>query len=171
MSHVAPTTIISHWSYRIDGLQYSSSAFYSDVERILGAAQVDHLKIERVKLAEGGMFSSKREYLQVRRGEHVFLVCAAPFGNGFFISWWLGHVESGFWAWLSGLPLIGFIVQRFLKRLTYYQIDTALMFQSVTHTALTEVLAALTEAKGLKALSDTERTPVMRDFFAQLGGN
>lgn len=170
MSHVAPTTIISHWNHRIDGLSHSSAAFYADVERVLAATQIDHLKTERVNLSEGGIFSSKREYLQVRRGEHVFHVCAAPFGNGFFISWWLGHVESGLSAWLSGLPLIGFIVQRFLKRLTYYQIDTALMFQSVTHAALTDVLGTLTEARGLKALSDTERTPVMRDFFAQLGG-
>ncbi len=99
MGHVAPTTVISHWNHRFDGMQQSSHDFYAEVERRLGTQNVGDMKAERVNLSEGGVFSAKREYLQVRRKEHVFHVCAAPFGNGFFISWWLGHVESGFWAW------------------------------------------------------------------------
>lgn len=170
MSRVVPTTVISHWNHRSDGIQQSSNAFYSEIERALGAHQLDHLKIERVNLSEGGIFSSKREYLQVHRGEHVFHVCAAPFGNGFFISWWLGHVDSGIWATLAGLPIIGFLVRNFLKPLTYYKIDTALMFQSITHSAVMETLNTMLDAKGMRSLSDTERAPIMRDFFAQIGG-
>lgn len=171
MGRVVPTTVISHWNQRIDGMQQSSTGFYTEVERILGSENVENVRSERVNIAEGGLFSSKREYLQVRRGEHVFHVCAAPFGNGFFISWWLGQVESGFMAWLSGLPVIGVLVQNFVKPLTYYKIDTALMFQSVTHSAVLRVLDELTHAKGLRALSDVERKPVMRDFFAHIGGS
>lgn len=170
MSRVNPTTIISNWHHGVDGLQQSSDAFYKEVERQLKEHNVDGLKIERVNWSEGGIFSAKREYLQVRRGEHVFHVCAAPFGNGFFISWWLGHVQTGFLAWLATLPLIGIFVRNFLTRLTYYKIDTALMFQSVTHSVVSGILDTMLNAKGMKALSDVERAPIMRDFFAQLGG-
>lgn len=171
MSRVIPTTIISHWYHPIEGLTLSSQAFYADVEHLLADQQIDHLKIERVNMSEGGMFSAKREYLQVRRGDHVFYVCGAPFGNRFFVSWWLGHAETGFAAGLAKWPLIGFFVRNALRRMTYYKLDTALMFQSVTHGAVTTCLDTMLNAKGLRTLSDTERTPVMRDFFAQIGGH
>jgi hypothetical protein len=170
MSRVDPTIIISHWYNRADGLQQSSDGFYREVEKALSEHKIEHIKVERVNWSEGSIFSSKREYLQIRRGEHVFHICAAPFGNGFFISWWLGHVQSGFLAWCARLPIIGLLVSRFLTRLTHYKIDTALMFQSVTHSVVAGILDEMLNAKGMRALSDTERAPIMRDFFAQIGG-
>lgn len=170
MSHVVPTVILSHWNHRVEGMQQSSNDFYAAVERLIRDENVDGVKIERVNISEGGVFSSKREYLQIRRGEHVFHVCAAPFGTGFFLSSWLGIKESGFSAWLSELPVIGVLVQNFLKPLTYYKIDTALMFQSIAHTAVLRVLDDLTTTKGIRALTETERKPIMRDFFSRLGG-
>lgn len=165
-----PTTILSHWDYRIEDMEQSAIAFYGEVERRLDEHRVDHLKTERITIAEGGIFSAKREYLQVRRGEHVFHICAAPFGSGFFVSWWLGHVESGFWALLARIPVLGFIVRNFLKPITYFKVDTALMFQSVTHASVTDALDAMLSGKGRQALSYLERRPVMRDFFAAIGG-
>ncbi|MBE0556260.1 MAG: hypothetical protein IH628_03425 [Proteobacteria bacterium] len=74
-------------------------------------------------------------------------------------------------AWLSGLPVIGFLVRNLLAPLTYYKIDTALMFQSVTHGSILTVLDQVTKATGLRALTESERKPVMRDFFSRLGGD
>lgn len=170
MGHIVPTTIISHWNQRIEGMQHSSAAFYTEVERIIGTDGVDGIKTERVNISEGGLFSAKREYLQVKRGEHVYHICAAPFGSGFFLSSWLGHVESGIWNSLANMPVVGYFAQKFLKPLTYYKIDTGLMFQSITHSAVLRVLDGLTNAKGLRALSESERTPLMRDFFSRIGG-
>jgi len=154
----------------VPGLEYSSKVFYRIIEGLIQIQHLENTKSERVNLSEGGIFSSKREYLQVRRREHVFHICAAPFANGFFISWWLGHIDSGFWAWLASFPVLGFFLQRFVKPLTYYKIDTALMFQSVTHGAVMEALDGITQAKGVRALTESERKPIMRDFFAQIGG-
>jgi hypothetical protein len=170
MGHIVPTTIISHWNQRIEGIQQSSADFYAEVERVIGTEGVEGIKTERVNISEGGIFSSKREYLQVRRGEHVYHICAAPFGSGFFLSSWLGHVESGFWTSLTGIPVLGYFAEKFLKPMTYYKIDTALMFQSIAHTAVLRVLDGLTNAKGLRALSESERKPLMRDFFSRIGG-
>lgn len=165
-----PNIILSHWNQLVPGLQQSAQEFYGAIESFLSLHNLKDVKIERVTFAEGGMLSAKREYLQIRRSSHVFHVCAAPYGNGFFVSSWLGQVESGFFAWLATLPFVGWIFERFIKPLTYYKIDTAMMFQSVAHGSLLAALDAVTEARGLRALTESERKPVMRDFFSQIGG-
>ncbi len=170
MSYASPTIILSHWNQMVPGLQQSAEEFYASVESLVTPHGLRNVKLERVNLSEGGILSAKREYLQMRRGEHVYHVCAAPFGNGFFISSWLGQIESGLLAWLSSLPFIGWIFERFIKPLTYYKIDTALMFQSIAHGAVLGALDTVTQAKGLRALSPDERKPVMRDFFSRIGG-
>lgn len=173
MSIAKASEVLSHWNHLIPGMQQSSNEFYSAVDRILKAQQVDNTSTERVNIAEGGLLSAKREYLQIRRKEHVFHICAAPFGSGFFVSWWLGEVRSGLWAELTAIPYVG----RFLdflasaaKPLTYYRVDTALMFQSVTHGAVLEALDQVIDAKGMRALTEIEKKPIMRDFFGQLSG-
>ena len=155
MAAVATTSILSHWDHMFQGMQQSSDEFYGRVEQYLALHQLKDAKLERVKFSEGGIFSSKREYLQIRRGDHVFHVCAAPFGNGFFVSWWLSAVKRGFFS-------------RVFKPLTYYKVDTALMFQSVTHDAVLATLDEITNAKGLQTLLFLERKPEMRDLFARL---
>lgn len=171
MGKVAASSVLSHWNTRVPGLTQSTRDFYTAVESLLGSSKVDDLRLERVAIAEGGVLSVKREYLQVRRREHVFHICAAPFGTGFFVSWWLGETRSGLMATLSGLPFIGFsfrLLARLAAPLTYYRIDTALMFQSLTHGVVLEALDAVTKERGIRALSEVERQPHMRDFFAQL---
>ena len=171
MGAVKATSIISHWNHMTGGITQSSNEFYGEVERGLAVHNLKDAKLERVNMSEGGIFSSKREYLQVRRGDLVFHVCAAPFGNGFFISWWLGEIESGLLAALAEIPYLGGIVGLFrnvTKPRTYYKVDTALMFQAVTHDAVLGALDAVINAKGVRALSETERTPVMRDLFRRL---
>jgi len=165
MSATPATTIISHWNHRANQIQLSPNEFYRVVEERLAKEGLEKVKTTRVNMSEGGIFSSKREYLQVRRGDHIFHICAAPFGQGFFVSWWLGSVEKGFWAWMAKIPLIGRLFTGLFKPLTYYRVDSALMFQSVTHAAITEALDSLLSQKGLKALSEGDRKPIMRDFF------
>jgi hypothetical protein len=173
MGAVTANEVLSHWYQLISGMQHSTNAFYDAIDKALHSQKLSDVKTERVEIAEGGVFSGKREYLQVRRKEHVFHICAAPYGDGFFVSWWLGEVRSGLFAFLSSIPYLGFIFRLLAaatKPLTYYRIDTALMFQSVTHSAVLEVLDQKINQGGLRALMGEERKPIMRDFFAQLGG-
>ena len=171
MSLIKPTEVLSHWNNMVEGLQQSSDQFYNEIETNLGAHQLKDVSTERVTLSEGGLFSAKREYLQVKRSENVYHVCAAPYGNGFFVSSWLGEFERGFWAWLASLPYIGAVVRlfrSFLKPLTYYRIDTAQMFHSVVHSSVTKALDSVLKAQGKRELTESERKPVMRDLFARL---
>lgn len=154
-------------------MEQSSAEFYAGIESAIASEKLPDVKCERVNISEGGILSAKREYLQVRRKEHVFLICSAPYGNGFFISWWLGEIESGLLATLSSLPFVGWIFRLLMavaKPITYYRIDTALMFQSVVHSAVMSTLDGVMNTKGLRVLTESERKPLMRDFFSQLGG-
>jgi hypothetical protein len=161
-----PTVILSHWNTMIENLAASPQSFYQSLEEAIDTRQVPNAKCARALQREGGILSAKREYLTLRRGDHVFHICGAPFGNGFFVSWWLGEIRRGFLALLSQMPVVGIVIQRFVKPLTYYQIDTALMFQSLTHSAVLEVVDALTKEKGLRGLTELERKPILRDFLA-----
>lgn len=88
---VAPPTVIAHWDTLIENLQTSSLDFYAAVEETLKKRELPNASASRIDWREGGVLSASRKYVRVTRGLHHFDVCAAPFGRGFFISWWLGE--------------------------------------------------------------------------------
>lgn len=210
--------VITHWHQLLEGLAASPMDFYAAVETAVERRQIPGAVRSRVDWHEGGVLSAKREYLRVKRGRHVFDICGAPFGAGFFVSSWLveprspygplalvlllvglliaivvsmdalGFVKGllllivGFPAlfflvnalsrdiegWddaLVAMPVVGPFYERIFRPATYYKIDTALMFQSAVHDAVLEVVDGLGRAKGLRALTELERKPTMREFF------
>jgi hypothetical protein len=68
-------------------------------------------------------------------------------------------------AALVSIPIVGPVYERFFRPMTYYRIDTALMFQQAVHAAVLEVIDQMTSAKGLRALSEDERKPILREFY------
>jgi hypothetical protein len=63
------------------------------------------------------------------------------------------------------VPVLGAIYERFFHPITYYKIDTALMFQESIRLAVHEVIDEITKSKGIRALSESERAPIMNDLF------
>jgi hypothetical protein len=224
--------VISHWCHLLENFQTSSLAFYESVEAAVQARAVPETQRIRVEHKESGLASANREYLRIHRGKHAFDICAAPFGTGFFVSWWftepplpfailytlgfllvvviamniafgigaaigaamqgfsLGALFGGTFAfvgvpailWLLGnamrrgkiggestvlaMPLVGSIYERIFAPATYYAVDTALMFQEAVHNAVLEVIDCVTANRGVRALSEAERKPVMKRFAA-----
>jgi hypothetical protein len=209
------TQVISHWYQLIEEFQASSQAFYESLAAAIARRQVPDTESSRIEFKEGGLLTANRQYLHIIRGKHAFDVCAAPFGTGFFFSWWLTELPPGsgilyfigvafvvmflmfiffqggiiigcllsvalipfaLWAIGSGIregtiggedvvlsiPYLGAIYERIFKPTTYYKIDTALMFQEAIRNAVIEVIDQMTTAKGLRALSEAERKPVMK---------
>ena len=165
MGNPKNTVIISHWNTMIQGLQQSPLSFFEAVEEAVKSKNIEGTKYSRIDWREGGVFSAKREYLRIRRQNYTYDICGAPFGNGFFVSWWLGEVPSGCMALLLSIPGLGFWMEKMFRPLTYYKIDTATMFQSLVHSAVLEVVDDMIKTNGLKALAPAERSPKMRDFF------
>ncbi|MFP5234351.1 MAG: hypothetical protein ACLGSD_00490 [Acidobacteriota bacterium] len=213
--------VVSHWHHPIENFATSTMDF-SSVEAALQPRQIPEYSTSRIDWREGGVLSARREYLRIKRGKLVFDLCAAPFGTGFFFSWWLAELPPShplLWAalffavvcavfglcigvlgwtgvlagivacvllvWLLGylirnhqmgehiedaviaIPVLGWIYVRFFAPPTYYKVDTTLMFQSVVHAAVLEVVDQLLNAKGVRALTESERKPIMRDFYSR----
>jgi hypothetical protein len=91
MARTVPDSVLSHWSTLIESFQASPLAFYAAVEAALARRQIPQTDNTRVTYKEGGLFSSEREYLRVKREKLVFDICASPFGTGFFFSWWFAE--------------------------------------------------------------------------------
>ena len=142
------TFVISHWYNLLEGYQGSSNEFYSSLEKAINSRGLEDIKISRVTHKEGGLFSGKREYFQVRFKEYIFDICAAPYGNGFFFSWWLSSK---------------FGIIQYLEAKTFYKADVALMFQESIRMAILEVIDGITKANGLRSLSELERKPILSE--------
>ena len=158
------TRIISHWYKLIEGMQESPQNVYSQLDQAITKRELPKVKLSRVKHRESGLFSPKRVYFRVRRKELIFDICAAPYAKGFFISWWLGECPAIIWILLY-IPILGPLVMWLFRRETYWRIDTALMFQESIRAAVLEVLDELIKSQGLRALTEDERKPIMRELF------
>jgi|ERR1051326_6880538 hypothetical protein len=220
---MAKSEIISHWSKHFRDFETSSLECYTRIEAGIEAQKLPDTRVSRTEWRESGVMSAPREYLRVRRQGLQFDVCAAPFGTGYFFSWWLTrerrwgwvytivyvifavivyalvknsgsyHYESStnalmicfvlWWPVLflglgafvragfvgrssdaAGAPLYGWLYERIFYPSTYFESDTMIMFQGAVHSAVLDAVDALTTSKGLRALSEDERKPVMRNF-------
>jgi len=93
MAKALASATISHWNHLIENLKASPKDFYVSVERAVRDRKAPEIAISRVDWKESGLFSAEREYLRVSRGKYIFDICGAPFGEGFFVSWWLGEAR------------------------------------------------------------------------------
>jgi hypothetical protein len=159
------TMHLSHWHRLFEGLQESSQKVYGAIIEEMKKQKLPDVKVSKVTYSEKGILSAKREYLRVRRQERIFDICAAPFGNNFFISWWLGETPGFMASLFMKIPLIGQLLVGTFKPETYYTIDTTLMFQDSVHSAVLNAMDKLMEGKGLRAMTELERKPIMSDLF------
>ena len=206
--------VISHWYLLIENFETSGMEFYVAVEEALKERSVPDIKLSRVEWQEGGLATAKREYLRVQRSRLAFDVCAAPFGKGFFFSWWLARIPQKYGLPFLGLillgsvivysilvqalgfvlatiampiligvlgilirdgkiqaeeaileiPLVGWVYERLFSPGIYYRLDTALMFQESVRNAVMQVVGELRNEKGLRALSEAEAKPHLREL-------
>src|ERR1700730_18507438 len=84
-------TVISDWHQLFENFQTSSLDFYASVEKAVLERAIPEIRSARVEHKEGGLASAMRQYLRMHRGKHAFDICAAPFGTGFFVSWWFSE--------------------------------------------------------------------------------
>ena len=83
-----------HWHSLIEGFSTSSLDFYELVKAGLARREIPDLKISQVEWKQGGLGAGKRVYLRVSREGLNFDICAAPFGTGYFFSWWLAKISK-----------------------------------------------------------------------------
>ena len=161
------TEVLSHWSTLIENFNTSPQAFYAALTQALEKRQMPNARIDRISFKESHLLSAKREYLRIKcKNDFYFAVCGAPFGTGFFVSWWLLQPPDDCLAsFFAPFPVLSLIARVLVKPWTYYRMDSAMMFRTATHSAVLEVVDLITERHGNKLLSEGERKPVMKEFL------
>lgn len=101
-----PKSVLSHWHHLEENFSTSAVAFYEAVETAVKAREAPDLEFSRVLWKEGGVLSASREYLRVKRGRIAFDLCAAPYGRGYFFSWWMAEIPGDPIVYLAAL-LVG----------------------------------------------------------------
>lgn len=155
----------SNWNQLIDGFNFSSEEFYKRLKQELYSHGIKNVNTHFVFLEEGGMFSRRRTYLRVNWKGLQYDICAAPFGNGFFISWWLMYNNSFWKIVMAKIPFVGGWLVRKWFPVTYYKIDSASMFMSYAHESVLKVIEDITNDSGVKALSADQRKPILNNIF------
>ncbi|MFT5890393.1 MAG: hypothetical protein ACI9Y7_000483 [Dokdonia sp.] len=162
-----PQVAHSTWDHLINDFSFSSKEFYTLLTKELREKGITGVRYERVALKEGNIFSSRRQYLRIRWKDYHFDVCAAPFGKGFFLSWWLVYNSSLLEVLISYIPFIGDWLVKKLFTITFYKIDTATMFMTFTHRAILSVLDELTVEEGIPLIRHDERKPILNNIFTR----
>jgi hypothetical protein len=139
--------------------------FYTQVEEILTEKEVPEFESRRITYKEEGILSHQRIYLEIRRGDYVFHVCAAPWGTDFFFSWWLNFRVNNLYLLLTRLPGIGLIIANANQEKTYYELDSNTMFRTSVHQAVLSAIDMLTDGKGARGLTELERKPDLKSIF------
>ncbi len=157
----------SRWNTVIDKFSFSSKEFYELLRKELLSNGINNLDVKFVFLKEGNAFSSRRTYLRAVWKDYQYDICAAPFGNGFFVSWWLLYKNSIGLIIISKIPFIGKWLAEKLYPITYYKIDTASMFMTYAQASVLKVIEDITNDKGVRSLSESERKPVLNNIFSR----
>jgi len=157
----------SNWNTLIDDFNFSTQEFYNRLKIEFKGQGIDKIKIETTTHSEGGVLSSKREYLRLSWKEYQYDICSAPFGKGFFISWWLTMKQTNAEMLVSKIPFLGGWLSKKFYPITYYRMDTASMFMSYAHQAVMNVMDEITKDKGVRSLTEKERSPQIRDLFSR----
>jgi len=155
----------SNWNTLLDDFKYSTKDFYALVEEEIKANGITGVTFEQVYLNESTIISAMRLYLRVHWKEYQYDICAAPFGKGFFISWWLIYDNSPWQIIINKIPYIGTWLVDKLYPITYYKIDTASMFMTYAQSAVLKVVEDITKDAGTRELTELEKRPILSDVF------
>src|SRR6266478_9158998 len=96
-----------HWHKLVEDLDESPQRFYNAFEQAIHRRDLPGMKLSRIERFEGGILSPKREIIKISRRDHIFEMYAAPFGNGFYVSWRLRMEPAILWRVLLTLPFFG----------------------------------------------------------------
>jgi hypothetical protein len=143
-------TIHAHQSEHFEDLRLSAKEFYTLLKKMIEEYRYPDVSCTPVTLKEGGLLSSKREYLRISKGRYNYYVCASPFGKSFFISWWLQENANTGANFAARFGRLGKAMAARLESKTYYELDTQLMFTSAINTLIKRAVEKVKADKGFR---------------------
>ncbi len=143
-------TIHAHNSQHFEDLQMSSKEFYTLLQKMIEDYRYPDVVCTPMTLKEGGVFSSRREYLRISKQRYNYYVCASPFGRSFFISWWLQENAHTAANVTRKLGWLGRAMATRMESKTYYELDTELMFTSSINSIIKIAVEKIKADKGYR---------------------
>lgn len=157
--------VIGNWCHLFFDMKYEPEQFYTLVEEKLKELEVPNLQTSRTMLKEGDFTSHNRLYLEVSRGDYIYHIGAAPWGTGFFFSWWVRQQKYTYEIVFAKIPLIGRLYAFAANYNAYYKLDTDAAFRASVQQSVQAAIDSLTNEKGIKGLTELERQPDLRSIF------
>jgi len=142
---------VSSWRQKLPPGQYSSKEIYDTIIMKLETCGVPGITFSGLTYPQGNLFSNRREYLRIFRAHLVFDICAAPFANEFFVSWYMGTTKNMWQGVLTSLPLIGKGIAAGFYRKTFYMQDAEALYRELVHRCVTETIEGVTTVAGVRA--------------------
>ena len=153
---IRPNLALKNLYHHFADLQIPPKEVYEQIIAEVKKREMPGVSFAYEQYWEAGIFSSRREFLCISYKKFVLDVCCHKFGTGYYISWWLGKEDPGIF---SRIPILNSLLGLNPNYQSYYQLDTATMFQSGVHYAIMSIIDEITSAKGLRQLSEFERQP------------
>ena len=148
-----PVSVKGHWQHFYDNIQISTTDFYAQVKEGLIERKIEGLGYDQESFLQTHIFSARRAYLRISEHEYVFYICAAPFGTGTFVSWWMCVKDENV---INRIPILNKLAGKDRQNKSFYQMDTEAMYKSVIHSTVVAVADGLTADKGVR-LSELDR--------------
>jgi hypothetical protein len=146
------TEVISHWHHTFDRTHFSVQEFYAATSQAVADRKVPGAERFRVTHDERVFLSAEREYLRVTWRQQTFDICAAPYGEGFYVSWWFVERTTRLRRLLMRIPG----VKLWYEGKTYHILDLEETVSDLVHACVLESVDAMTGTRG-STLSEAER--------------
>lgn len=153
---------IGNWCVLYPNMNYDPEEYYQKVVEILAKHEVPNFHSRHRTFKQGSVVSSQRLYLEISRGEYIYHICGAPWGTDFFFSWWQRKRYSPIERLFVKIPVLGPIIKAMNETATYYKLDTDAAFNASVRHSVQEAINGITDAKGLRRLTEAEWAPDMR---------
>ena len=66
---------------------------------------------------------------------------------------------------LMGLPIVGFVYERYFRKITYYRVDMMSMYRASVKAAVHQVIEEITKAQGISPPSEFAEKPIMKQLL------
>lgn len=129
----------SYWQHCFLYTSFSTLEIYDLIEITIREMRMPKVYVKRVLYPEGGIFDARRAYLRIARKGMTFLICAAPMGSTFFISWRVRRRSALITRLLSTVPPVRKLAEWVFYPHTYYKIDAQEAFQKTVHSLMLAV--------------------------------
>ena len=154
-----PEFTYTGWNHYFPGIEFSAKEFYTTIQKNVEDRKIPGAIVLLVDFSEyGSVMDTYRTYLRIRNRRFVFDICAAPYGEGFFVSSWMGEDVTLITRLLFYIPFFGSYLRNRVFGNTYYAWDSQDMFEVTTHLAVMQAIDAMTTQKGIRMLTEAEKT-------------